>query len=541
MITGLTEGDIVPASKVKDDGLTIKLHWDPDSCTAQVRIVPVYAGDTDREKPALTLTAPRHQSLVEDFKADCGSTMVSTQQYREGDPATLLHFGLGKGSELTVAKYRQALTAALRRASSVKCERVVLDLSGICLENYDNGLKHIPPYELGKATAEIAQMVFYQLNHRKSAAAGYKAAKGINLIDVTKRDMSSDERRSLAWGLEVGTIVGRSVNMSRNLVNEPANICTPTFLGEFAAKVGADVGIEVELLNQKACENLGMGSFLAVAAGSNQPPVVALMSWIPPQAIPGIHIVLIGKAVTFDAGGLQIKDGDGMTTMKCDMAGSAAVIGAMNAIAQLKSNVRVTALFGATENMTGGSAMKPLDVVTAMDGQTIEIHHTDAEGRMCLLDMICFARKLGATHIVDLATLTGACMVALGTDTAGLFSNDARLLSAYQRSATSVDEKTWELPVTEKHVELIKSKNADWKNLGPRWAGASTAAALLKVFARDTSWLHVDIAGPAYASSEDGPNPEGGTGYGVRALVAFIEHLDKTRAKWLKRKKTAGK
>jgi leucyl aminopeptidase len=288
-----------------------------------------------------------------------------------------------------------------------------------------------------------------------------------------------------------------------------------------ARETAARYGLEFEVLDREQMESLGMGAFLAVAAGSAQPPkLIVLKYWGTDRSEP--PIAFIGKGITFDTGGISIKPAQGMEEMKTDMSGAAAVLGAMQAVARLKPKINVIGLAGCTENMPSGTATRPGDIVRAMNGTTIEIINTDAEGRLVLADCVCYARKLGARAIVDLATLTGACVVALGKVASGAFTTSPEFLSKVRAAADAAGEKIWELPLFEEYRQQLKSDCADIKNVGGREAGAITAAYFIRTFAEDTPWVHLDIAGTARADKEQPYIPKGGTGVGVRTLVELV-------------------
>ena len=315
-------------------------------------------------------------------------------------------------------------------------------------------------------------------------------------------------------------IVAESQNFTRDLQNEPPNVLGPMALAGRARKMAGETGLECEVLDQDRMRELGMGSLLAVAQGSAQPPALIVLRYRPASgAGTGDHLGLVGKGVTFDTGGISIKPSDNMDKMKYDMSGGAAMIGAMRAIAQLKPRIPVTALIPTVENMPGGKAQRPGDIVTALSGKTIEVLNTDAEGRMILNDAITYAKRLGCTHLVDAATLTGAIVVALGHFYVGVFANNDAFRDKLLASAARQGEKMWPMPLDDEFMELIKTPFADIANVGGRWGGAITAALFLKEFAEETPWIHLDIAGTA--SYDDGRPfaAKGASGVAVRTLV----------------------
>lgn len=329
-----------------------------------------------------------------------------------------------------------------------------------------------------------------------------------------------------------GVIVGESQNFARTLVNEPGNKLTPTVLGQRAGQMAEQVGLRCAVYSTDKLRDLKMGAFLSVAQGSAEPPALIVLRYEPAGVTEGPVLALIGKGITFDSGGVSIKPSENMEKMKYDMAGGAAMIGAMRAIAMLKPKVRVIGIVCAAENMPDGKAQKPGDIQIAMpsapgkSGKAIEIINTDAEGRLVLADGITFARQLGATHLIDAATLTGACVVALGMINAGVFSNDE---SAYEKFASALavsGEKFWRMPVGDEYAEMIKSDIGDIKNTGGRWGGAITAAEFLRAFVEDTPWIHLDIAGVAWMEEAKPFIAKGPSGIAVRSVLEWVRSFE---------------
>ena len=341
---------------------------------------------------------------------------------------------------------------------------------------------------------------------------------------------SSSDRKALEAALEAGRIIGEAQNFTRDLVNEPSNRMTPTILGERAKKMCEEVGLQCEVWGPDKLHELKMGAFWSVSQGSDEEPRLIVMRYEPAGAPEKPVLGLVGKGITFDTGGISIKPADGMEKMKYDMAGGAAMIGAMRAIAQLKPKVKVLGIVCASENMPSGKAQKPGDVQIAMSGKSIEIINTDAEGRLVLADGLHYARQLGATHLIDAATLTGACVVALGMVNAGVFANNEAFFEAFNKALRKSGEKMWRLPVDEEYRELIKSNIADIVNSAGRWGGAVTAAMFLKEFVGDTPWLHLDIAGVAWMEETKPWIAKGPSGIAVRSIVEYVRSLDSQKA-----------
>ncbi len=327
-----------------------------------------------------------------------------------------------------------------------------------------------------------------------------------------------------------GVILAESQNFARDLGNEPANVLNPTELANRAKLMANQEGLEIEILDEDRLVQLGMGSLLGVATGSAQPPVLLIVRYRPAsvnrvKTSKAIHLGLVGKGVTFDSGGISIKPADGMEKMKYDMCGAAAVLGAMRAIARLKPAVEITALVPVVENMTGSGAQRPGDIVKTLSGKTVEVLNTDAEGRLILNDAITYAQRLGCTHLVDAATLTGAIVVALGHLYTGAFTNNQEWMDRVMAAAKSQGEKFWQMPLDVEYKDLLKNAFADLSNIGGRWGGAISAAYFLKEFADPTPWVHLDIAGTAWHDDAKPHMAKGPTGVCVRTFVELAMGL----------------
>jgi leucyl aminopeptidase len=322
-----------------------------------------------------------------------------------------------------------------------------------------------------------------------------------------------------AQALERGRVLGECTNLARELSNEPGNVLTPREFAHRAEKMGKEAGLSVEILDEKEIARLGMGLLLGVARGSRQPPRVVVLRHEPKNAVKGVVLGLVGKGITFDTGGISIKPAENMDKMKDDMSGGAAVLCAMAAMSRLNAPVRCIGVIPATENMPGGDAMKPGDILTSAEGKTVEVLNTDAEGRLILGDGLWYARQLGATHLVDVATLTGACVVALGKTTSGLFGSPDPWVEQVRRAGERAGDRSWPMPVFDDYKDLLKSEIADFTNTGGRAGGAISAALFIKEFAGELPWVHMDIAGTAWADESNPYQPKGATGVGVRTLA----------------------
>jgi len=326
----------------------------------------------------------------------------------------------------------------------------------------------------------------------------------------------------LSAGVTRGRILGEAQNWARDLANEPPNLMTPSVLAERAAEMAAAYGLGCEIFDEAKMRELGMGALLGVAMGSAEPPRFIILRYTPDAASASkssVHLGLVGKGVTFDTGGISIKPAENMDKMKYDMCGSTAVLGAMRAIAQLKPSIPVTALVPTVENMPGSRSQRPGDIVKTLSGKTVEVLNTDAEGRLILADALTYAQRIGCTHLVDAATLTGACVVALGAVNTGAFSSEDAFFAKWQAAALAEGEKMWRMPLDDEYKELLKSPFADLHNIGGRYGGAITAALFLKEFADPLPWIHLDIAGTAYIEENKPFMAKGPTALPLRTFV----------------------
>jgi leucyl aminopeptidase len=414
--------------------------------------------------------------------------------------------GLGPAREVTLEVIRRAAAAGLRRARDLGARTVAVDLPG----------DDLPLVQRAQAVVEGAILGTYHFDR-------YKRDKN----DKAVRDLlvlAPDARRvrEVSRGARRGEIFAAATWFARDLVNMPANELNPTALARAAVDLARQHGLRVKVYDRAECEALGMGAFLGVAAGSQQPPRFVHLTYRGPGRRRRT-VVLIGKGITFDAGGLDLKTAEGMLRMKNDMSGAAAVLGVMRGLAELAPAVEVHGLIAATENMPSGSALRPGDVLRAMNGTTIEVGNTDAEGRLTLADALCYAtRRIKPDEIIDVATLTGACVVALGPLCAGLFANDQALADRLRSAAEAAGERVWQMPLIDEYREFLKSDVADLNNVGPRGGGAITAGLFLKEFAGATPWAHLDIAGPAFTEKDLPLAPKGATGVAVRTLLAYL-------------------
>jgi leucyl aminopeptidase len=355
----------------------------------------------------------------------------------------------------------------------------------------------------------------------------YQKAPEKKIVAESVTLLSGDfDKAGLDRGLNRGTILGEAINAARRMALTPPNDMTPTHMADEAKKAAKESGLDVEIHDEAWARKEGMGSFLSVAAGSAQPPKFIVLTYKGDPSSKEL-LALVGKGITFDSGGISLKPPDRMEEMKYDMSGGAGTIAAMSAIGKLKPKINVVGLIPCTENMPGGKATKPGDIVTAMNGKTIEVINTDAEGRLILADALCYANKLGATKIVDCATLTGACVIALGHAAGAALANDDAFVDAFLEVANSTGERYWRMPIYDEYATQMKSDIADLKNTGGRPAGTCAAAAFLQAFVDKTPWIHLDIAGTAYLDNESAWQAKGPTGTPVRAFIALVESMSK--------------
>jgi len=445
------------------------------------------------------------QELIDEaeFKA-AAETTATIRVGSTGPVRKLVLLGLGKAEDLTLETLRRVAAIAARTSKKEKCKTLGLALP-TCNEHAEQS---------AQAIAEGALLALHEDKRFKSETED-KAfeIERIELIGYANATNAIAAAKAVAEG----------VILARELVSAPPNIVTPVSLAETAQEMATAYGMELEVLERDECERLGMGAFLGVAQASDMPPKFIHLTYRP-EGTPRRKLAIIGKGLTFDSGGLNLKAGAGsmIEMMKFDMGGAAATFGAAKAIGQIKPDVEVHFISAATENMISGRALHPGDILTASNGKTIEVNNTDAEGRLTLADALVFAEKLGVDAMIDLATLTGACLVALGDNIAGLWSSQDDLAAEIEQAAQVSGEKLWRMPMEDKYFEGMKSLVADMKNTGPRFGGAITAALFLKQFVKETAWAHLDIAGTVWGDRENAYNSPGATGYGVRTLVQWV-------------------
>ncbi|MFB3880233.1 MAG: leucyl aminopeptidase [Armatimonadota bacterium] len=419
--------------------------------------------------------------------------------------------GLGEQGGDACLAIRRAAGAAARVLRDRGCRRL-----GVAL--HLQAPPAVRPDLCIRAIIEGVHVGLYRGDECKASAEAPAEVEALAFVG-----MSGDEGSVASAAAKAGSIAGDATNYARRLVNLPANIVTPGRLAREANDSAQAFGLEVEVLGAERIAELGMGAFAAVARGSDEPACLIILRHRRQQE--GPHVAFVGKGLTFDSGGLSLKPADKMELMKQDMAGGAAVLAAMRAVAQLGLELNVTGIVPATENLPSGHAFRPGDVVTAMNGKTVEVISTDAEGRLILADALGYACQLGATHIVDVATLTGACIIALGHVAAGVMGNDTALVEAVLDAGERAGERMWRLPLFPEYRAQLESKVADLKNVGGRAAGTIIGGWFLREFVGDTAWVHIDIAGTAWSEKDEPHQIEGGTGAAVRTLTALAERM----------------
>lgn len=428
-------------------------------------------------------------------------------------PKRVVVAGLGERDAFTPDGVRDAAAESARRLAGIGVRAAATIAHGA-------GIGGLDGRDCAQAIAEGAVMGLYRFDKYKSNAGG-----GGGLDEMAIVEYDGARVAAMQGGVDEGVIIGEAVNLCRDMANAPANGMTPSDMAERALEVAEECGMEIEVFERARMRELGMGALLGVAQGSAEPPKFIVMRYAGDAGNPNNNIGLLGKGITFDSGGLDIKSAAGMATMKGDMAGGAAVIGAMRAIGKLKPRINVTGIVAATENMPSGTAQRPGDVVRAMNGKTIEIDNTDAEGRLVLADAMAYARSVGIGRLVDVATLTGAVRVALGDKCMGAFGNDEAFTGAVVAAGNAVGERAWPMPMFDEYKAQYKSDIADIKNTGGSGGGAIIGALIIGEFSGGAPWVHLDIAGVARAGSTKGSAVKGATGAPVRTLVRLARDL----------------
>ncbi len=509
----LIAGDVV---KFAGDGLVVNLF-------ERTRVPAKGAGrDRARRRPSLGGATAAVDAALGGAIAKLIQAEEATGKWGE---QTLIHslgrlpvgrilvMGLGKPEDLTPDRVRMAAAESVRALRKVGARRIGTIVHGA-------GAGGLDPSDAAQAVVEGMLLGLYRFTRYKT---NNDHAKAIERVTIVERDATRLDAMKAA--VRRGRILAEAAVAARDLVNEPGNTLTPAELARRAQAMARTARVRCAVLGPRQLRRLGAGGLLGVARGSAEPPRLIVLGYRGRRG--GPHLGLVGKGVTFDSGGISIKPAENMEAMKGDMAGAAAAIAAICAIARLRLPIRVTAVVPATENLPSGTALKPGDILRAMSGKTIEVINTDAEGRLILADALAFARRRQVTHLVDAATLTGACVVALGTINTGAFTNNQAWLETVLAAGRAAGEKIWPMPMDPEYDDLIKSDIAEIKNTGGRKGGAITAAKFLQHFVEETPWVHLDIAGTSESDKERGYQVKGATGVMTRTFVALAMEMVK--------------
>lgn len=463
--------------------MEIKVSQDVKSAPTEVLVVNQFEGEKTSVELANTYAIEK-----DNFEGKFGQTyLIHTLGQIPADKVLII--GFGKKEEFDHNKMREAVAKAVKKLQQIRAKKAIFDFD----INADYGKSAV----IGAMIADYAY-------------DKYKSEKAHHLDEITFANFSQET-------VEEGIIFGEAMNFTRDLANTPAQIATPQKLAQIASKLE---GIETKVFNKEEIARMGMGAYLAVGQGSVNPPEFIHMKYTGKNVKK--KIALIGKGICFDSGGLDIKPASSMLTMKDDMSGASCILGVMKALAKLQPDIEVHGLIAACENMPSGSSYKPGDILTAKNGKTIEVDNTDAEGRLTLADALCYACELNVDEVIDIATLTGACVVALGSHISGIMGNDDELIERLIETGKETGEKLWKLPMDREYFDSLKSDIADMKNTGTRMGGASIAGVFLQEFVKDTKWAHIDIAGTAYIEKPQKEFIAGSTGAGVRTLLNYI-------------------
>lgn len=422
----------------------------------------------------------------------------------------LILVGLGKKRELGLDQIRQAMGQAVKRVRQAKSVAFTVALPSVVPQEAS-------PIDVGQTLTEGAILGSYQFTAYRSDAQTGKDVKAMTILAPQK-----DQLRQLSEGIRRGVATAEATVFVRDLCNHPSNVMTPTKIAQEAKVIAKETGVALKVLEQKDMEKLGMGALLGVARGSHEPPKFIILEYRGARKKDERPVVLVGKTITFDTGGISLKPAENMEHMKADMTGGAEVLAAMRATARLKLPLNLVSILPATENMPGGRAMKPGDIVKTLSGKTVEVQNTDAEGRLILSDGLSYAARYKPSALIDIATLTGACVVALGQFAIGMFGTDAKLKEAIRKAGLRAGERVWEMPLWEEYFEQLRSEVADMRNIGGRGGGMITAALFLSKFVGDAPWVHLDIASTDWSERERAYIPKGPTGIGTRLLIQFL-------------------
>lgn len=491
---------------------------DASKASEALLVIPLFEGQLSGNAPAALAQADtaldgklRAHATQEGFKAKADQTLVLPTLGHYGAERVVL-LGLGDRERYQSEVLRLAAGRAAKTAQRLKVSQLAFVVPDV--EAHADAVR---------AIVEGLELGAYRFDKYKSSSKEEKKAPKLSTIRLVLPE-GVEKSKELERTVELARRIAEATNWARDLVNEPPNVVNPARLAQAAQEVAKEAGLKAEIGGRKEIERLKMGMFLAVAQGSANEPRLIHLSYTPKNAKDAKRppVALVGKAITFDSGGLSLKPSDSMIDMKTDMAGSAAVLGAMKVIGHLKPPFPVHAFIGACENMPSGTAYRPGDILTSRSGKTVEVTNTDAEGRLVLGDILTWASEHKPAALIDLATLTGACMVALGQYVVGAFGDDEPTVWDVMEASRAAGEEFWRMPITDLQKDTLRSEVADMKNSGERWGGAINAALFLKEFVGDSKWVHLDIAGPSTSPKERGYLSKGATGVGVRTLVEYV-------------------
>ncbi len=461
--------------------MEIKISQDLDT---EVLVINKFEGENTSQELANTYAVEK-----DNFEGKLGNTYL-LHTYGKIPADKILVIGFGKKEEFDGTKMTEATAKAVKKLKQIKAKKAVFNFDGV--EQY------------GKEAVIGAYIGDYSFDK-------YKTEKDTHIEEISFSNFNEND-------IKEGKIFADAMYLTRNIANEPAEYATPTKLAEMATQIE---GLDTKIYDREEIKKMDMGAYLAVARGSAEPPKFIHMKYS--NGNPKKRIALIGKGLCFDSGGMDLKPASSMLTMRDDMSGAACILGVMSALNKLKpQDIEIHGIIAACENMPGQNAYKPGDILTAKNGKTIEVDNTDAEGRLTLADALCYASELGVDEVIDIATLTGACMVALGSVASGVMGNDEDMIKDVINTAKNSGEKYWQLPMFEEYMNGLKSDIADMKNTGSRYGGASAAGVFLKEFVSNVKWVHIDVAGTAFLEKPQGIFIYGSTGVGVRTLLNYV-------------------
>lgn len=446
---------------------------------------------------------------TKEFEGKCHEVLLFHTQGKI--PAKrLILVGIGKRKDLALDHIRQAMGYAVKRVRQAKASSFAVVLPSIAPTGVDE-------IELAQAMVEGAILGSYQFTVYRSERPAGKGVTGMTILGASKGHL-----HQLSEGIRRGVATAEAATFVRDLCNHPSNVMTPTKIASEAKIVAKEAGVSLKILEQRDMEKLGMGALLGVAKGSHEPPKFIILQYVGAKEKDERPVVLVGKTITFDTGGISLKPAENMEQMKADMTGGAEVLAAMRAAAHLKLPLNLISILPVAENMPGGRAMRPGDVVKTLSGKTVEVQNTDAEGRLILSDGLAYATRFKPAALIDIATLTGACVVALGQFAIGMFGTDASLKESIREAGLRAGERVWEMPLWDEYFEQLRSDVADMRNIGGRGGGMITAALFLSKFVGDCPWVHLDIASTDWSERERAYLPKGPTGIGTRLLIQFL-------------------